>query len=80
MGRPLNAINEMVNGKKSITAEAALQFEEVMPEIPRPVLAESGARLPVDQGPHRPSRQGGRALQGFSMASRLRSGGIFSMA
>jgi HTH-type transcriptional regulator / antitoxin HigA len=34
MGRPLNAINEIINGKKSITAETALQFEEVMPEIP----------------------------------------------
>jgi HTH-type transcriptional regulator/antitoxin HigA len=33
MGRPLNAINEIINGKKSITAETALQFEEVMPEI-----------------------------------------------
>lgn len=34
MGRPLNAINEIINGKKSITADTALQFEEVMPEIP----------------------------------------------
>ena len=34
MGRPLNAINEIINGKKTITAETALQFEEVMPEIP----------------------------------------------
>jgi len=34
MGRPLNAINEIINGKKVITAETALQFEEVMPEIP----------------------------------------------
>src|SRR5271157_2936918 len=34
MGRPLNAINEIVNGKKAITAETALQLEEVMPEIP----------------------------------------------
>jgi HTH-type transcriptional regulator/antitoxin HigA len=34
MGRPLNAINEIINGKKSITAETALQLEEVMPEIP----------------------------------------------
>jgi HTH-type transcriptional regulator / antitoxin HigA len=34
MGRPLNAINEIINGKKSITAEAALQLEEVLPEIP----------------------------------------------
>ena len=34
MGRPLNAINEIVNGKKSITAGTALQFEEVMPEVP----------------------------------------------
>jgi len=33
MGRPLNAINEIVNGKKAITAETALQLEEVMPEI-----------------------------------------------
>jgi HTH-type transcriptional regulator/antitoxin HigA len=33
MGRPINVINEIVNGKKSITAETALQFEEVMPEI-----------------------------------------------
>ncbi len=34
MGRPLNAINEVINGKKAITAETALQLEEVMPEIP----------------------------------------------
>jgi HTH-type transcriptional regulator/antitoxin HigA len=34
MGRPLNAINEIVNGKKAITAETALQLEEVMQEIP----------------------------------------------
>ena len=34
MGRPLNAINEIVNGKKSITANTALQLEAVMPEIP----------------------------------------------
>ena len=33
MGRPLNAINEIINGKKSITAETALQLEAVMPEI-----------------------------------------------
>jgi HTH-type transcriptional regulator/antitoxin HigA len=34
MGRPHNAINEIVNGKKAITAETALQLESVMPEIP----------------------------------------------
>ncbi|MDP2919423.1 MAG: HigA family addiction module antitoxin [Dehalococcoidia bacterium] len=34
MGRPLNAINEIINGKKSITAETALQLEAVMPQIP----------------------------------------------
>ena len=34
MGRPLNAINEIINGKKMITAETALQLEEVIPEIP----------------------------------------------
>jgi HTH-type transcriptional regulator / antitoxin HigA len=34
MGRPLNAINEIIRGKKSITADTALQLEEVMPEIP----------------------------------------------
>ena len=34
MRRPLNAINEIINGKKAITAETALQFEGVMPEIP----------------------------------------------
>jgi HTH-type transcriptional regulator/antitoxin HigA len=34
MGRPLNAINEIVKGKKAITAETALQLEAVMPEIP----------------------------------------------
>ena len=33
MGRPANAINEIVNGKKEITAETALQLEDVMPEI-----------------------------------------------
>jgi HTH-type transcriptional regulator / antitoxin HigA len=34
MKRPLNAINEIINAKKAITAETALQLEEVMPEIP----------------------------------------------
>lgn len=34
MRRPANAINEIVNGKKAITAETALQLESVMPEIP----------------------------------------------
>lgn len=34
MGRPANAINEIINGKKVITAETALQLETVMPEIP----------------------------------------------
>ena len=33
MGRPVNAINEVINGKKSIAAETALQVEMVMPEI-----------------------------------------------
>ena len=33
MGRPANAINEIINGKKAITAETALQLETVMPEI-----------------------------------------------
>jgi HTH-type transcriptional regulator/antitoxin HigA len=34
MGRPLNAINEIINGKKMITATTALQLEKAMPEIP----------------------------------------------
>jgi HTH-type transcriptional regulator / antitoxin HigA len=34
MGRPLNAVNEIINGKKAIMVETALQLEEVMPEIP----------------------------------------------
>ena len=34
MGRPANAINEIINGKKAITADTALQIEAVMPEIP----------------------------------------------
>lgn len=33
MGRPVNAINEIIRGKKAITAETALQLEAVMPEI-----------------------------------------------
>ncbi len=33
-GRPPNAINEIINGKKAITAETALQLEAVMPELP----------------------------------------------
>jgi HTH-type transcriptional regulator/antitoxin HigA len=33
MGRPANAINEIIHGKKAITAETALQLERVMPEI-----------------------------------------------
>ena len=34
MGRPVNAINEIINGKKAITAETALQLEATMPEVP----------------------------------------------
>ena len=34
MGRPANTINEIINEKKGITAETALQLEGVMPEIP----------------------------------------------
>jgi HTH-type transcriptional regulator/antitoxin HigA len=34
MRRPANAINEIINGKKTITAETALQLEAAMPEIP----------------------------------------------
>jgi len=34
MERPINAINEIINAKKAITVETALQLEEVMPEIP----------------------------------------------
>ena len=34
MGRPANMINEIINGKKAITAETALQLEAVMQEIP----------------------------------------------
>ena len=34
MGRPVTAINEIINGKKAITAETALQLEGVIPEIP----------------------------------------------
>jgi HTH-type transcriptional regulator/antitoxin HigA len=33
MGRPVNAINEIINGKKSLTATTALQLETVIPEI-----------------------------------------------
>ena len=33
MGRPANAINEIIKGKKAITAETALQLEAAMPEI-----------------------------------------------
>ena len=34
MGRPVNTINEIINGKKAITAETALQLEATIPEIP----------------------------------------------
>jgi HTH-type transcriptional regulator / antitoxin HigA len=34
MRRPVNAVNEIINGKKAITAQTALQLEEIMPEIP----------------------------------------------
>ena len=34
IGRPANAINEIINGKKAITAETALQLEGILPEIP----------------------------------------------
>jgi addiction module HigA family antidote len=30
MGRPVQAINEIINGKKAITAETALQLEQVL--------------------------------------------------
>jgi len=33
-GMPLNTVDEIVAGKKVITAEAALQFEEVIPTFP----------------------------------------------
>ncbi|MBI2171432.1 MAG: HigA family addiction module antidote protein [Chloroflexi bacterium] len=33
MGRPVNAINEIANGKKAITAETALQLEAALPGI-----------------------------------------------
>ena len=33
MGRPVAAINEIIKGKKAITANTALQLEAVMPEI-----------------------------------------------
>ena len=33
LGRPVNAVNEIINEKKAITVETALQFEEGMPEI-----------------------------------------------
>ncbi len=34
MGRPVSAINDIISGKKAVTAETALQLEEVMPGIP----------------------------------------------
>jgi HTH-type transcriptional regulator/antitoxin HigA len=34
MGRPVNAIKEIINEKKSLTATTALQLETVIPEIP----------------------------------------------
>lgn len=34
LGMPLNTINEIIKGKKTITAETALQLEEVMPALP----------------------------------------------
>ena len=33
MGRPLNAINEIINGKKAITPETALQLADALPGI-----------------------------------------------
>ena len=33
MERPVNAINEIINGKKAITADTALQLEAVIPDI-----------------------------------------------
>ena len=44
MGRPSNAINEIKNGKKSLTAETAWQLEEAMPEI----HAHFGLKLETD--------------------------------
>ena len=34
MRRPANTVNEIINGKKAITAATALQLETVIPEIP----------------------------------------------
>ena len=34
VGQVKNAINEIVNGEKAITAETALQLETAIPEIP----------------------------------------------
>ena len=34
MRRPVNAINEIINGEKAITVETASQLEMVTPEIP----------------------------------------------
>jgi addiction module HigA family antidote len=34
MGRPIGAINEIINGKKAITAETALQLEDAITGIP----------------------------------------------
>ena len=34
MGRPVSAINEIIRGRKAITAETALQLEDALPGIP----------------------------------------------
>ena len=34
MGKPLNEITDIINGKKTINAETALQLEELMPTFP----------------------------------------------
>ena len=34
MGRPQKVVSQIINGKKAITAETALQLEGTMPEIP----------------------------------------------
>lgn len=69
MGRPLQAVNEIINGKKAITAETALQLERVL-QTPAQVWMNLQAQYELTRarlaaaGPRRRARAagGGRAV------------------
>ena len=50
LGRPRQAVNEIIRGKKAITAETALQLERVLFD-PSSHLARARAGVPTCAGP-----------------------------